>query len=65
MNANFQRKYLTANVKYSGDLNSELVQYTYGPKQFALRIAGYSGHGLNNELARYYSYFPPFGPCSI
>ena len=36
--------------KYSGDLNSKLVQYSNGPKQFAPWMVPYSGHGLNSKL---------------
>ena len=43
--------------KYSGDLISELVWYSYlnGPKQFASWMVCYSGHGLNNKLIVRYS----------
>ena len=41
--------------EYSGDLNSELVWYLNGPKQFASWMVWYSRHGLNNELIVRYS----------
>ena len=40
---------------YSGDLNSELVRYSNGPKQFARQMVRYSSHGLNSELIFRYS----------
>ena len=32
------------NSSYSGDLNSELVRYSNGPKQFSCQMVRYSGH---------------------
>ena len=40
---------------YSGDLNSTLVRYSNGPKQFARRMVLYSSHDLNSELKVHYS----------
>ena len=42
-------------TSYSGDLNSELVRYLNGPKQFARRMVCYSSHDLNSELIVRYS----------
>ena len=41
--------------EYSGDLNSKLVRYSNGPKQFARRMVRYSSHDLNSELKVRYS----------
>ena len=40
---------------YSGDLNSELVRYSNGPKQFTRRMVCYSSHDLNGKLKVRYS----------
>ena len=40
---------------YSGDLNSQLVRYSNGCKQFASRMVRYTSHGLNSELKVCYS----------
>ena len=40
---------------YSGDLNSILVWYSNGPKQFAPWMVCNSGHGLNSKLKVCYS----------
>ena len=40
---------------YGEDLNSELVQYLNGPKQFACGMVRYSSHDLNGELKVCYS----------
>ena len=37
-------------VKYSGDLNSKLVKYSDGSKQFVPRMVRNSSHVLNIEL---------------
>ena len=42
------------NKEYSGDLNSELVQYLNGPKQFIHQMVHYSSHVLNSELIVHY-----------
>ena len=34
--------------EYSGDMNSELGQYSNGWKQFGSQMVPYSGHGLNS-----------------
>ena len=39
---------------YSGDLNSELVQYSNGPKQFVPWMACYLSHVWNSELIVWY-----------
>ena len=40
---------------YSGDLNSKLVRYSNGSKQFARRMVHYSSHDLKSELKVHYS----------
>ena len=40
---------------YSGDLTSELVRYSNGPKQFARQMVRYSSHDLNSKLKVCYS----------
>ena len=37
-------------VRYSGNLNSELVQYSNGPKQFARQMVRYSSNDLNSKF---------------
>ena len=39
----------------SGDLKSELVRYSNGPKQFVHQMVRYSSHVLNSELIVCYS----------
>ena len=52
---------------YSGDLNSKLVQYSDGPKQFVHWKVHYSSHALNTEqIIRYlngkkFGNWMPFG----
>ena len=46
---------------YSGDLNSDLVRYLNGPKQFVCWMVCYSSHVLNSELIVCYSNGKKFG----
>ena len=53
--------YLFTFTLYSGDLNSKLVWYKNGPKQFVHQMVGFTSHVLNSKLIVRYLNGKKFG----